>query len=332
MSLPRILLLATGGTIAMTPGANGGIAPTLGASDLVTAVPGLADIASLEVASFSNKPGASLTLRDLMQLATAIDAGFARGCHGAVVVQGTDTIEETAFALELLVQGTRPVVVTGAMRGPSAPSADGPANLMAAVTVAASPTAAGLGALVVLGDQVHAARYVQKSHTTLLSAFNSPAFGPLGAINEGRLHLSARVTPLPAIARPSQSDESAVALLRIALDDDGRLLPALPGLGYRGAVIEAMGAGHVPTSLAPLIGDLAARMPVILSTRVAAGPVLQASYGFPGSEMDLLSRGVIHGGALGGLKSCLLLRCLLAAGVPRERLSREFASRSQLAA
>jgi len=121
--------------------------------------------------------------------------------------------------------------------------------------------------------------------------------------------------------------EAPIALLRIGLDDDGRLLPALPDLGFRGAVIEAMGAGHVPGHLAPLLGDLAARMPVVLSTRVAAGPVLRAAYAFPGSEKDLLSRGLIHGGALGGLKARLLLRLLLATGASPEALPAEFARR-----
>ncbi|MGE8659982.1 MAG: asparaginase [Achromobacter sp.] len=327
MALPRVLLLATGGTIAMIAGADGGISPALDAHALAAAVPALAEVADLEVISFSNKPGASLTLQDLVQLATRIEVGYAQGCQGAVVVQGTDTIDETAFALELLVRAPLPVVVTGAMRGAAAPGADGPANLLAAVTVAATPAAAGLGVLVVLGDQVHAARHVQKSHTTQPSAFASPALGPLGELREGRLRLQARLTSLPAIAWPGRWRDAQVALLRIALDDDGRMMTALPRLGYHGAVIEAMGVGHVPGPLAPLLGELATRMPVILSTRVAAGPVLRGSYAFPGSEKDLLARGLVAGGMLGGLKARLLLRLLLATGIAPEDLPREFALR-----
>ena len=115
-------------------------------------------------------------------------------------------------------------------------------------------------------------------------------------------------------------------MLRIGLDDDGRTR-ALPQLGYQGAVIEAMGAGHVPAWLAPDIGELAARMPVVLSTRVAAGPVLRITYGFP-DPSDLPSRGAIHGGSLGGLKARLLLRLLLAAGYQGASLRAEFACRS----
>ena len=148
--------------------------------------------------------------------------GFDRGCQGAVVVQGTDTIEETAFALELLARSTLPVVVTGAMRGAQAPGADGPSNLLAAVTVAASPDAAGLGTLVVLGDEAHAARHVQKTHTTLPSAFRSPGAGPLGTIQEGQFRLFGWQAPLAAVrVAAARLDETPVALLRIGLDDDG---------------------------------------------------------------------------------------------------------------
>ena len=291
--------------------------------------PGAGAIAALETVAYSNKPGATLTLRDLASLSDVIADGFDRGCQGAVVVQGTDTIEETAFALELLARSTLPVVVTGAMRGAQAPGADGPSNLLAAVTVAASPDAAGLGTLVVLGDEAHAARHVQKTHTTLPSAFRSPGAGPLGTIQEGQFRLFGWQAPLAAVrVAAARLDETPVALLRIGLDDDGRMLRALPQLGYQGAVIEAMGAGHVPAWLAPDIGELAARMPVVLSTRVAAGPVLRITYGFPGSESDLLARGAIHGGSLGGLKARLLLRLLLAAGYQGASLRAEFACRS----
>ncbi|MGN6388598.1 MAG: asparaginase [Burkholderiaceae bacterium] len=328
MTTPRVLLISTGGTITMTPGAGPGIAPTLSGEDLVRAVPALASIADLDVVSFSTKPGASLTLEDLVTIAALIDSKMPEGFAGAVVVQGTDTIEETAFVLDLLVTADQPVVVTGAMRGPTAPGADGPANLLAAVTVAGNPAAAGLGALVVLNDEVHAARYVQKTHTALPSAFASPGFAPLGRVVEGALHLYARL-PRPApLPRPNEVSNAAVALVRIPLGDDGRLLRALPTLGYRGAVIEAMGAGHLPAALAPMVSELTATMPVVLATRVASGPVFTRTYGFPGSETDLLARGAIPGGSITGNKACLLLRLLIAAGLEGEALRAAYAQRS----
>ncbi len=333
-ALPRVLLVATGGTITMTSGSSGGaggIAPTLTGEDLVRAVPMLATMAELEVLTFSTKPGASLTLDDLVHIAELIDQRMHEGFAGAIVVQGTDTIEETAFVLDTLVASEQPVVVTGAMRGAAAPGADGPANLLGAVTVAISSAARGQGTTVVLNDEVHAARHVQKSHTSLPSAFTSPGFAPVGRIIEGRFHQYFRLARLPALRRPSQVHNAPVALLTIPLDDDGRLLDALPGLGYRGAVIQAMGAGHLPAPLAEKISQLAAAMPVVLASRVASGPVFQKTYGFPGSEMDLIRRGAIPSSYLSGSKACLLLRLMIANGLSGRSLAANFVARSKAA-
>jgi L-asparaginase len=328
MNLPRVLLISTGGTITMTAGGgNDGISPTLTGEDLVRSVPQLATRAALDVVSYSTKPGASLTLADLVAIAALIDARVA-GCAGAVVVQGTDTIEETAFILDLLVAANCPVVVTGAMRGAAAPSADGPANLLAAVTVAASSAARDLGTLVALNDEAHAARYVKKGDTALPSAFASPGAGPVGRIIEGDYIPLARVARTPPLPQPAAVDDCAVALIKVALGDDGRLLPILHGLGYRGAVIEATGAGHLPSWFAPLVSDLTARMPVVLATRVAAGPVFTRTYGFAGSETDLIARGVIPAGLLASVKARLLLQLLLANGLEGAALSAAYRERS----
>jgi L-asparaginase len=267
----------------------------------------------------------------LIGLAGELREAFAAGLDGAVVVQGTDTIEETAFLLDLLVPADAPLVVTGAMRGPQAPGADGPANLLAAVTVAASPQARGLGTLVVLNDQVHAARFVTKAHTALPSAFASPLTGPLGLVAEGRaaIHLRPRRTEAIALppGAPGQAD-SQVALLRMTLGDDDRLLRALPALGYRGAVIEGMGAGHVPAGVVEACAALAGRMPVVLASRVHAGPAFTQTYAYPGAEVDLLGRGLIPGGSIGGPKARLLLSLLLRTGLAGAALREAFAARA----
>ncbi|WP_137124306.1 asparaginase [Roseomonas sp. HF4] len=313
MSRKRLLVLSLGGTITMLPTEAGGIAPTLGAADLVAAVPALAEVAEIEAASPARLPSPSLTPDHILDVARRIEDAFAAGADGAVVVQGTDTIEESAFLLDLLVPGDRPVVVTGAMRGADAPGADGPANLLAAARVAASAEARGLGTLVVLNYDIHAARFVQKSHTALPSAFASPALGPIGVVAEGRPRLLARVARLPTL--PAHGGPlRQVALLRWGMGDDGRLLGALPGLGYAGAVIEGMGAGHVPAGAAEALGDLAARMPVVLAARPPAGPVFTRTYGYAGGEIDLLRRGVVPAGLLSGLKARLLLGLALRGG------------------
>lgn len=322
-----VLIISTGGTITMTPGRRAGVVPTLTGEDLVRAVPALAQIAALDVFSFSTKPGASLTLEDLIGIAELIDSRPVDAVAGAVVVQGTDTIEETSFSLDLLVNSRHPVVVTGAMRSANAPGADGPANLLAAVTVASDPVAQHLGAVVVLNDEVHAARYVQKTHTAMPSAFSSPGFAPLGRVIEGCLHLHATLPRQLKLPRPKRVSEFPIALIKISFGDDERLLSSLPALGYRGIVIEAMGAGHVPARLVDAIGNLIQEMPVVLSTRVASGPVFTKTYGFPGSEIDLIERGAIPGGCLAGLKACILLRLLLANGFEGAQLKLAFAQR-----
>jgi L-asparaginase len=290
----------------MVPDASGGIAPKLGATELVASVPALADVAEIEAHSPHRLPSPSLGPAHLVDVARRIEDGFASGFDGAVVIQGTDTIEESAFILDLLVDGDKPVVVTGAMRGADAPGADGPANLLAAAIVAASSDARGLGTLVVMNYDIHAARFVQKSHTVLPSAFASPLVGPLGVVAERRPRIYARV-PRGSHLSPSDGPPAPVALVKWAMGDDGRMLPTLPGLGYAGLVVEGMGAGHVPADAAPILGDLATKMPVVLATRAMTGPVFTRTYGYPGSEIDLLARNLVPAGYLSGLKARLLL-------------------------
>lgn len=321
---PKLLLVSLGGTITMTASAGPGIVPTLTGADLVAAVPALADVAEIEAVSPFRLPGPSLTLAHLRQVARLLNARLAEDIAGAIVVQGTDTIEETAFVMDCLVGGDKPVVVTGAMRGAEAPGADGPANLLASAIVASSPAARGLGTLVVLNDTIHAARFVQKSSTFLPSTFASLSAGPLGSVIEGEACISMRVTRSTIVAGGDEGADEPVALLTAALGDDGRLLAGLPGLGYRGLVIEAMGVGHVPAAVVPALANLTEVFPVVLSSRVASGPVFARTYGFPGSETDLLARGLIPGGMLGGLKARLLLSLLLGVGLHGKALRQAF--------
>lgn len=324
MDKPSIRLLSLGGTITMTRTADGTISPNLTAADLVAAVPGIETYAKIATESPFKLPGGSLTFDHLVSIAALIDQRFSDDVDGVVVIQGTDTIEETAFVLDLLVRSDKPVVVTGAMRGAEMPGADGPANILAATLVAGSVAAKGLGALAVLNDEIHAARFVQKSHTGAPSAFTSPSAGPLGIVSENKVRVQMRIARTPPLPKALGRKDAAVALAMIGLGDDGRLLKALPGLGFQGAVIAAMGAGHVPMTHAPLLEDLARQMPVVLATRVPAGPTFTATYGFQGSESDLLSRGLISSGNLSAVKARLLLALLLMGGADRTEIAREF--------
>jgi L-asparaginase len=310
MPKPRLLFLSLGGTITMVPGESGGITPKLGAAELVASVPALGEVADIEARSPFRLPSPSLTAANLVDVAGMIGEAFSAGRDGAVVIQGTDTIEESAFLLDLLVDSDKPVVVTGAMRGADAPGADGPANLLSAAIVAASADSRGLGTLAVLNYDIHAARFVQKSHTALPSAFLSPLVGPLGTLIERRPRIYVRVPRTPCLSAAA-GPPAPIALIRVAMGDDGRLLAALPDLGYAGAVIEGMGAGHVMAEVAPLLGNLAKKIPVVLASRAMTGPVFTHTYGYPGAEIDLIQRGLIPAGYLSGLKARILLGLVL---------------------
>jgi len=325
MSRPGVSIIVTGGTITMVAKDDAGIAPTLTGADLVAAVPALSEVADISVTTPFLVPGASLSFLQMQQIGRLVDEAIAEGADGVVVVQGTDTIDETAFLLDLVHAHAAPVVVTGAMRGAAAAGADGNANLLAAVTVAASPAARGLGAVVVLNDEIHAARLVAKSHTALPSAFASPGFGPLGHVIEGRVRVGLRPSRIEVGLGYPMPDAAPVAIVSAGLGEDERMLRAVPTLSYRGLVIEGMGAGHLPANLAAACGEIARELPVVLASRVLGGPIFTGTYGFPGSEIDLIGRGLIGAGYLSAHKARLLLALLLGAGRSQAEIAEAFA-------
>lgn len=289
---------------------------------------GIAGLDDLDIVEHAFPPIASphMTFATLAAIQSAAHEAIANGSGGVVVTQGTDTLEEIAFGLDLLWPHANPLIVTGAMRNASQPGADGPANLAAALRVAAAPVAYGQGVLVVMNDEIHAARYVTKAHSTSPSTFASPTLGKLGWVREGEVRLPLRLVrsmPLPAPV----GSAPPVALLKLGLGDDGRLLPFITQAGYRGIVIEGFGGGHVTRDVAeaPALAALVRDMPVVLATRSGAGDLLQRTYaGFTGSETDLAARGLIRAGALNGQKARVLLTLLLAAGRTREDIAAAF--------
>jgi L-asparaginase len=329
---PLILVVSCGGTISSVrpAGSQAGAAPRLGAADLAADIPELGTIADLETHTFSIVPSSDLNLDDVLALRALIAgrAGRSPELAGVVITQGTDTLEEVAFALDLMWDGPCPVVVTGAMRNASLPGSDGPANLLAAVATAASAGARNIGVLVVANDQIHAAAHVRKTHTHSPATFRSATVGPIGYIVENEAHLllqpgrRARLARIPELVGPPPA-----ALVTFGLGDDARLLGAVLAAGYRGVVIEAMGGGHLPGGVAQSaeLEALVGAMPVVLSSRVGAGHLLRSTYTFAGSESDLLARGLISSGALDGRKARVLLSLLLAGSASRSDVERAFA-------
>jgi L-asparaginase len=166
-----------------------------------------------------------------------------------------------------------------------------------------------------MNDELHAARFVRKTHTSRLDAFSSPASGRLGWVSEGRVFVGSRLDRLPAIPNSASVEDRRVALVTVALGDDGTLIRALPPGQFQGLVVEATGGGHVPVEVADALEAVARQVPVILASRTGAGETLSHTYGFPGSEIDLQRRGLIRAGWLDGLKAKALLTLLLRHGV-----------------
>ncbi|WP_199509263.1 asparaginase [Nucisporomicrobium flavum] len=320
-AMATIVVCGLGGTIAMTAVDGGAVAPALTAASLVRAVPGLAGLgAGLEVVDVANVPSSSLRLADLAGLSATIAGRLAAGADGVVVTTGTDTLEECAYLLDLLHDGPQPVVVTGAMRSPALAGADGPANLLAAVSVATSPGSRGRGVLVAFADEVHAAVRVRKGHSTRVTAFESPVGGPVGYVVEGVPHFVA--APAARFVVPRGGELPRVPVVVAALGEDAPDVPA----DAAGLVVAAFGVGHLPQWWAPPLAEAARRVPVVLATRTLAGPVLSGPYGYPGSERDLLERGLIPAGLLGPWKARILLMAALAAGAGREQVAAAFAA------
>jgi L-asparaginase len=304
-----VALFTLGGTISVTGGKR------LTGADLAAAVPGLSELGQeVEIQDIEAVPSANLTAAKMLAVVDAASKAVAAGATGVVVTQGTDTLEETSFLVDLVWPHPQPFVLTGAMRNPSLAGPDGPANLLAAVRVASSAAARDLGALVVFNDQIHAARWVRKTHSTSTATFQSPNAGPIGHVVEDRVSILARPLRLDGVqgnAEPADLDATKVALYTVTMDDDGLLLRGLTDT-HQGLVVAGFGVGHVPAALAPALGELASAMPVVLTSRTGAGSIVRNTYRSPGSEIDLLQRGLIDGGFLDPYKARTLLRLLLA--------------------
>jgi L-asparaginase len=321
----QLAFFALGGTISMTGDAGGGVVARLSGADLVTT---LGDLdADIRVHDPYAVPSASLSFADVLDVVDAAAQAVADGATGVVLTQGTDTMEETAFLIDSVWTYEAPFVVTGAMRNPTLAGADGPANLLAALRVAASPAARGRGVLVVFADEIHAARHVRKAHSTSVATFVSPDLGPLGHVVEGSARFLAAVPDREPVTGWTRASLAAthVALHVVTLDDEAADLAILRD-SYQGLVLAGFGVGHVPAGLVPAVSELIQAMPVVLTSRAGSGPVLADTYGSPGAERDLRERGVISGGFVHPFKARVLLRLLLAAGATRPEIAAAFAS------
>ncbi len=311
MEKSKVVVVTTGGTIAMRyDPARKGVFPAVTGPQLVEAVPPLEDICSPVVEEFSNIPSPHMTPELMLKLAQKLDQILTREeVAGAIVTHGTDTLEETAFSLDLICKAEKPICITAAMRSGSDISPDGPHNLLCAVKTALSPEASGEGVLVVMNEEIHAARDVTKTHSANPKTFASPGWGPIGYVDKDAVIFRRKSIRFPRI--PAMEVISDVHLVKMAAGADSLLLQCLAEKKVRGVVLEGLGRGNVPPAALPGVeAILNNNIPLVLTTRVPSGRVLDV-YGYPGGVKPLKEKGVILGGDLSGPKARILLMLVL---------------------
>jgi len=314
----RVAVIFTGGTISMRQGADEANRPTLGADALLASVPDLDRLATVEPIDWGLVPASHLTLHQVLDLGRILDEQLARPeIDGAVVVQGTDVLEETAFAWDLLPLPDKPVIVVGAMRSASQDGYDGPENLRNAVAAAAHAALGTEGVLVAMAGELHAADDVRKTHTHTYGTFQSPNLGPVGTVTDGRVHQARRRDPVRLPVIPERA-ALPVPLVTALLDDP---VPGLEALGRSaGVVVAATGGGNTTPGLLDLgTALIGLGIPVVLTTRCLTGRPLPG-YGFPGGSTTWWDAGAVFSGTLGPLKSRILLSLGVGAGLDADAI------------
>jgi len=319
--MARVAVIFTGGTISTVfdPTAGGNV-PVLDGAAILARTPGLDAIADVVPIDRGRTAASHFTFPQLLDLADLLRETLSDpAIDGAVVVQGTDTIEETSFCWDLVLGGAKPVVVTGAMLASDVPGFDGPANLRDAVRVAAAPAMRDAGVVVTLAGTIEAADDVQKFDTTALDTFRSPNRGRLGRVVDGNLQLE---RPRGA-RRHVQTDRAAqrVYLVSGTVAADSLLLDAAVAARADGIVVAATGSGNTdPSLLAAAERAIAAGIPVALASRCPAGRAT-AGYAFPGGGANWLRAGALPVGHLCALKARVALALGLGAGLDRVGLT-----------
>jgi len=319
-----IVILFTGGTIAMRNDPRGtGAVPALTSSEIIEATRGIHAVTGVETEEWGAYPGPHMTIERMWALRARIAEHLARSeVMGVVVTHGTDTLEETAYLVARSLPASKPVVFTGAMRTVSDLGWDGPANLLEAVQVAASPETRGYGSMVVISGQIFAGTDATKTNAHLLDAFESPGFGPLGVLDEGQLILHRELPPAPPLISPDTL-ATPVDIIFVAAGCDARLLDA-SRQDARAVVLAAMGRGNVPPEMVPAIERwIADGKPVVITSRTQRGRVGN-TYGYAGGGRRLEEVGAIFAGSRRAQQARLDLMLALGADMPMDDIRAMF--------
>jgi L-asparaginase len=321
VTLPRVHVITTGGTIAGKVQPTGEVAPGLEADELLARVPGASTAARLTVERAFNVASAFVGFDQMLTLARRVQTILTGRSHdGVVVTHGTGGLEQTAYFLDVTLGLERPVVVTGAMRNPTLPGDDGPFNLLSAIRVAASPRSQSLGVLVVMNGTIHTARDATKVHSSRIDAFQSPEFGPIGAIDEDHVYYARRpYRRLPAIM--PEAIAARVERIPFGAGASDLFLRTAVRAGADGIVLEQ---GRLsPDQLALVSQALGRGTVVVMCNPHGGGRLHRNTYRHEGGESHLLGLGVIFSGTP-ALKARVKLTVLLSAGLDRARIRELF--------
>jgi L-asparaginase len=308
-----VVVVSTGGTIAMRPEpGTGKLIPLVSGDELVETL-GWPEAPPLELDDFVQVPSFDLHGSLALSLARRVLAHASRpGVVGVVVPHGTDTMEESVYLIDRLHDGQTPVVLTGAQRGADQADTDGPRNLRDAIRLAVSREARGIGAVVVFAGEIHAAREARKAHTSALRAFASPGYGPIGHVDDGGARLRRRPVRPPALPVPGRL--ATVDLHRLYAGSDDRFVRHSLETGAEAIVVEGTGRGNANGHVVAAVADATARgVPVVVCSRCVAGRV-EPIYGRGGGR-DLAEAGALFAGDLAGPKARVLLQAGLGAGL-----------------
>jgi L-asparaginase len=310
----KVVVVSTGGTIAMRPDpATGKLVPAMSGEELVEMI-GWEGSSLLELDDFASVPSFDMH----GDLALSLSDRVGEHCRaddvaGVVVAHGTDTMEETVYLVDRLLDSDKPVVLTGAQRGADQPDTDGPRNLRNAVRAALAPEARGRGAMIAFDGEVHAARESRKVHTSALRAFGSPGYGPIGHVDGERVAFARRPDRRPPLPRPAEGMPQ-VDLIRLHAGSDDRFVRASLAAGARAIVLEGTGRGNANERVVPGV-EAAVResVPVVVCSRCVAGRV-EPVYGRGGGK-DLADAGALFAGDLAAPKARVLLQLAVGAGL-----------------
>lgn len=319
----NILVIHTGGTISMKEDVMTGAVKLDQKNPLIEQSALLSKFAHLVIEEPFNLPSPHITLNEMLELKNMIEEYIEiQKIDGVVITHGTDTLEETAYFLDLTVKTNIPIIVTGAMRSSNEVGSDGLYNLICALRVAENDASKNKGVLVVLNDEIHTAKNVTKTHTSNVSTFQSPQYGPIGIITKRGVFFHHEPTKKEYYQLNDVSKK--VALIKAHAGMDSTLLYAIRDLQYDGAVIEAFGQGNLPPAALDGINALLSKgIPIVLVSRCFNG-IAQDVYGYNGGGKQLKDLGVIFSNGLNGQKARIKLLVTLTHTTDVKRLRSMF--------